>query len=494
MMSENKDYLGSLAQEISKKPDSFKEEKVERIQKSGPNFNPKIIIGAIAALIVVLVGVYFIFLAPKISMPNFVGKPSTDVASWAKTNDISNTNIIMNKEFSMEFEENVIISQTIQEGKKIKKDTKLVFSLSQGADPSEKIAFPDIKTMSLEELNQWKDKYKLNKTKIEVVFDEKIAKDEVISYELKNVAENNFTRGDNLSIKVSKGPQPAGQVTVEDFTNKPYPEMETWAKTKKVTLEKTEVYSDTVAVGSIVSQSAKATDTVKQGDVIQVSVSKGPAVKIPDFSTYDKAMFEAWVGIKTNTLNTISKEIYYVDDNDNGKVGYIIKQSLKAGSLVDAGSVLEIVYSLGKPFLTSADIATAEALRTWAKTANSKGANINLQIEEVFGSEAKGTIIDIQVNGDKLNMDKKMPLSSNIKVKVSKGTQFVLGSDLKLYQGSTEDEAKSACEKLNCYFEYADGSNEPKGTVISASQNGSEINVGDYINDSDLITIRIKKQ
>ena len=88
-MGNDKDYLNSLATEIEKKPESFREEKVQRVEKKGVNLDPKII-GIIAAI--VLVGcllVWFIFFRAKIEVPNFVGKTVTDLGVWAKENSIS---------------------------------------------------------------------------------------------------------------------------------------------------------------------------------------------------------------------------------------------------------------------------------------------------------------------------------------------------------------------------------------------------------------------
>ena len=88
MAEPKKDYLSSLASEIEKKPDSFKEEKVERIVKPKRSLDPKIMIGLAAAVIVALIGVYFLFFAPKIKVENFVGKTTNDVGIWAKENGI----------------------------------------------------------------------------------------------------------------------------------------------------------------------------------------------------------------------------------------------------------------------------------------------------------------------------------------------------------------------------------------------------------------------
>ena len=91
--------------------------------------------------------------------------------------------------------------------------------------------------MTLDEINDWISKNKLSKVKVNTVYSDTVEKDQVISFDLKSVNENNFTRGTNLTISVSKGPQPAGEVTVDDFVKKEVSSAETWAKSKKVELE-----------------------------------------------------------------------------------------------------------------------------------------------------------------------------------------------------------------------------------------------------------------
>ena len=197
MAEPKKDYLSSLASEIEKKPDSFKEEKVERIVKPKRSVDPKIMIGAAAALIIAIIGVYFLFFAPKIKVENFVGKTTNDVGIWAKENGIDTKNIVMNQVYSMDYDADQIISQNKKEGSKIKKDSTLIFEVSKGADPDEKIEFPDIKNMTLSEINDWISKNKLLKVKVNTVYSDTVEKDQVISFDLKSVNENNFTRGTN---------------------------------------------------------------------------------------------------------------------------------------------------------------------------------------------------------------------------------------------------------------------------------------------------------
>ena len=137
---------------------------------------------------------------------------------------------------------------------------------------------------------------------------------------------------------MSKGPQPAGEVTVDDFVKKEVSSAETWAKSKKVELEIVEVYHDTITTGLVVSQSIESGKKMKQGDTLTLTVSKGKAVKVPQLVGYTKDQLEAWAANKENAVSIVKKEVY-----SDAPAGSVISQSIKAGSQVDSGTVLEPV-------------------------------------------------------------------------------------------------------------------------------------------------------
>ena len=76
---------------------------------------------------------------------------------------------------------------------------------SDGPDPDELVTFPDIKNMTMDEIQDWIKENKLLKTKVVTEYSTTVEKDMVIKFDLKNISENNFTRGTNLNITVSKG-------------------------------------------------------------------------------------------------------------------------------------------------------------------------------------------------------------------------------------------------------------------------------------------------
>ena len=417
------------------RPSSYQEEQLQKIEKKPVKIDKKVVIIGTVIVLLLMLAIYFIFLAPKIVVPAFEGKAMSELNAWIKQNEIDTTKIVVNEEFSLEYDENMIISQSVEAGKKIKKDTALTFVVSKGADPDENISFPDLMSMNYDEVKQWIDDNKLQKTKINTVYSDSVEENMVISYDLKNVNENNFIRGTNLTINISRGKAPAGQITIEDFKGKVYEEVETWAKNKKINLVKQETYSDSVEVGKVVSQSIDPNTTVSEQSELIVTVSKGKAVHIPNLVGYDASMLEAWLAQADTKIIPIKKTVY-----SNEAEGTVLSQSIAANSNVDQNSVLELEISAYLPGLfmegeSSQSLYGMDYISLTSKIDNWNSNGANIAIGKWMGEQCSdtyptaGSIIDFECqdgNGNKLPYDvngcaRPLPLNAKISLKVSTG-------------------------------------------------------------------------
>ena len=434
-MSE-KDFLSQFSSD-GKKPDSFKEEERVKVDKPKKQINPKGFI--IGGVIVVVVGVlsYFLFFAPKIEMPNFVGQTKSDVASWVKQQGITTSGIVFKEEYNFDNDENVILTQSVNAGKKVKSDVKITFTISLGADPDEKISVPDIKTMSKSEIENWISTNKLTKTKITTTYNESVDKDSVISYEVKGVDEADFTRSSTMNITISKGPQPAGTVTVSDFKDKTYEEVESWAKTNKVTLNKVEAYSDKVDSGKVISQSVSANSTMKTTDTLTITVSKGKGITVPDFNAMDKDKIESWASKNGISGITITEKY---SDSDN----HVLSSNVSKGSVVSSSDTIEVVLNKGKYFYwdeEGTDIGAnivgtkLNKLEDWCNKKRHIGIDAYVgnwsESSEVYSDKyEKGEIVSVEISSystaEKFNISDRLPLDVRFSVVVSKGRYYSL--------------------------------------------------------------------
>ena len=435
-MSE-KDFLSQFSSD-GKKPDSYKEEVRVKVEKPKKQIDPKVFI--ITGVVVVVLGVlsYFLFFAPKIEMPNFMGQTKNDVAAWVKQQGITTSGIVFKDEYNFDNDEDVILGQSIEAGKKIKNDAKITFTISKGADPDEKVSVPDIKNMTKSEIESWIKENKLTKAKITTTYNETVEKDKVISYEVKGVDEADFTRSSTMNISVSKGPQPAGTVTVTDFKDKYYTEVESWAKTNKINLEKVEVYNDKVESGKVVSQSVAANKTMKQNETLTITVSKGKGVKVPDIYKMNEEEIKTWAS--TNGIIALNISSKY--SNEDGKV---LSSNVKPGQTISGSDDVQITLNAGKYFYADVEglnkVLTAGAyanrLEDWCNEKRSKGIDAfagNWSESSAVYSETygKGQIVSYEIssysNGGKYDINDRLPLDVRFSIVVSKGKFYKINN------------------------------------------------------------------
>ena len=86
--------------------------------------------------------------------------------------------------------------------------------------------------------------------------------------------------GDEVNNDTTDNKTDSNKITVVDFSAMSKTDIENWATTNKVTVNFSEEYSDSVASGSVISQSKNANDTVEEGTTIKVVISKGKKTSI----------------------------------------------------------------------------------------------------------------------------------------------------------------------------------------------------------------------
>ena len=311
-MSE-KDFLSQFSGQ-NKKPDSFKEEERTPVQKEKKPINQWLFI--IPAIIIITIGVvlYFIFLRPNIVVANFVGAPKDDAVAWIRQQGIDTSGIVFKEEYDFDIDEDNIVAQDPSEGK-VTAAAKMTFIVSKGPDPDEQLPVPDLESMTKEDINDWIKKNKLQGTKINTTYSEIVPNGDVISTDFVDCEKESFTRGCSLRISVSKGPKPADEVEMINFSKKNYDDFEAWCLSKKLVPAKVEKYSDTVAKNLIIAQSVREKELVKVGETVTVTVSKGEAVVMENFVGKPKEDYDHWKRKHSSTLSNL--EILKYEYNSN---------------------------------------------------------------------------------------------------------------------------------------------------------------------------------
>ena len=432
-MADNKDFLSQFS-DSGKKPDSFKEEERIPVSKPKKEINPMMIIVPSVVAVIVVVALVYIFVFPHIKVESFVGKSQNDAAAWIKQNEIESAGIVFKEEYSFDVAKGNVVSQTPESGK-VKKDAKMTFVISKGADPDELVSLPDIKNMTKSEIESWISENKLSATKINTTYSDTVAKDEVISVDL-SVDTDKFTRGTSLKINISKGPAPAGTVKVENLKNQTYSYAENWAKSKKITLKKVEAYDDEVIKGYIISQSIAADKEMKEGETLTVTVSLGKGFEVPNFLKMSESDLETWEKANASDATKIIKKYYYSDSDT-----YVIKQSVSAGKTIEDDETVIITINKGNGFyldeaasilgVTYAEGVTSydklnELERKCSEIGLSFGVHHNQDTYEVPSELPKGTIISLDYIVEdgvrhKVSIKEKLPLDAEMYFTVSAG-------------------------------------------------------------------------
>ena len=163
-----------------------------------------------------------------------------------------------------------------------------------------------------------------------------------------------------VSVTAPVGELGENELLVPDVKGKTYAEAVTTLNKEGFEVTKLEVSSDTVDKGNVVDQLPQAGTVAKRGDTIEVSVSSGASsskVHVPNLIGQDPMDATAMLieaGLQAGKL----EETTNPDPNLEGKICY---QSYTADSAVDAGTVVDLKYSVGVGTVTYSYVGNVES-------------------------------------------------------------------------------------------------------------------------------------
>ena len=155
-----------------------------------------------------------------------------------------------------------------------------------------------------------------------------------------------------------------------------------------------EEYSDTIEKGRIITQSIPAGRSVKKGTDVEVTVSKGALIRVPNLMGFD--VDEAKKIVETSGLKCQVKEEVYSDDISAGRV---ILQDVAPNSEIEEGITIYVTVSKGEepiivPDVVGKNIDEAEkALRNVGlEYETSEEYNDNVELDMIISQDiASGT-------------------------------------------------------------------------------------------------------
>lgn len=388
------------------------------------------------------------------NVPDFRGKNITEVIRWASKNKIP---VQQEYEYSDMISEYFVISQKSSVNKKDNKIKELTVSISEGANPSKEIMIPDMVSWDSERVLSFvKDNY-LSHVVVEFVSSDK-AKDTVIEQSVSG----NLKRDEELKLTFSYGEELGfDEVTLIDFKNKSRFEVEFYMKQNQLRYEFVDDFDSSIKKGFAIKQDHEAGSKVHVDDEkIQVTISKGPEIKVPDLKKYNMTKITDWA-IKNKVKLNFSSQY-----DDSVKENGIISANYNEGDVIEQGTVVKVVTSRGK--LKMPVFSSLNDFYTWANK-----YNIKYEEEHEFSDTVPaGEVIrysykdgDIIKNGD------------SIKVIISDGEKKTVPN----LKGLSKSEVSSKLDKLGLKytFLYSSSNSIKKNYVISQSISaGSEISNG----------------
>ena len=399
---------------------------------------------------------YSLISNPISSIEDFSGKDLTYVMKWASKN-----NIIVHQEYEYSdmIDEYKVISQDKTSGTDLKDVKELTVSVSEGPNPSKEVIVPSMITWSTDRVLKFVEENHLSNVIVEFVESDK-EKDTVIEQN----SSGTLSRDDELKLTFSYGEELGfEEVNLIDFTNKSKFEVEFYMKQHQLNYEFNDDFSSKIKKGNATKQSVKPGEVVKINDeVIKVTISKGPKIKVPELNNYSLTELTEWAIKNKLKLNFLDQY------DDSVKENGIVSVSAKKGDILEQGSVLEVTISRGS--LKMPKFKNLEAFYEWAN-------KYNIDYEEVH--EFSDTVSQGEVISYSYKTGETIKNKDTIIVKISDGVK----KEVPNLKGLTKSEAIAKLEKigLNYNFIYKNSS-EKKDKVLSQSiSSGSEVSKGTTI-------------
>lgn len=247
----------------------------------------------------------------------------------------------LNYEFSNDVAKGNIISTNPKQGTKLNPDDHVTLTVSKGKE----IKVHDLTNKTMYEITEWMIKNNLQ-INYSDRYDNKIKSGRVI--------EANYKEGDiieegtTVDVIFSKGPLKMKQFdNVNDFKS--------WADTNGIKYEIKEEFNNDVEKDKIIKTSIEEGKTINLNDTITIYVSKGIAVKVPDFSGNTKSEVQKEcdnLGLSCSFTEEYSSSI------TSGKV---IKQSVAAGTEISKGDKITITIATSKKNTSSTSNKTTSS-------------------------------------------------------------------------------------------------------------------------------------
>ncbi|MBQ6477697.1 MAG: PASTA domain-containing protein [Bacilli bacterium] len=398
-----------------------------------------------------------VFTFPTLNkVEDFRGKSLTTVVDWATKNNIE---LDQEYEYSDMIGEYKVISQNLKPGSN-PKDKILTVSISEGPSPNKDVVIPNMVTWDSERVLKFIKKNHLSNVDVEFTESDKV-RDTLIEQS----KSGNMKRNDSIKLTFSLGDDPLESPRLIDLTKKTEFEAVFYLKQHKIKYNINKDFSK-IKRGLVSKQSIKPGTVIKDQEV-NITISKGKKIKVPNLKKMDIDSITKWV--ITNRLKLDFTDQYDEKIKDN----HVISANYKKGSIIEQGSLVTIVISKGK--LKMPKFKSLADFYEWADK-----YKIKYQEKHEFSESVKqGEVIKYSVKAGKAIKN-----NETIIVTISDGKECKVPNLKDLTKSEAIKKLKDA--HLNYNFVYKNSNSIKKDRVMSQS-----ISAGKKVSSNTTVTVTL---
>lgn len=403
-------------------------------------------------LVFILVTTFNLIKLPSlVTMKDFKGDSIKEALIWADKNDIEVVQTYVNSDNTKEYH---IISQSINPNTILNKIDEVEFTISKGPNYNENVILENLSGKTVDDVVEYIDNNHLNNVTINFEVNNEYDRDIVfkqnVSGDMKRNSEIIFTAsyGENTNF---------GDIEMINLKGLSKFKGTLFLKRNALPYKEKYEFSSKYNKNYITNQSIKEKDMITKDTTVDISISKGNKIIVPDLTKMSQSEVTSWV-IKNN-LKIVFKERYDL----KVKLGYIVDSDYKKGDTIEEDSTITVIISKGK--LIFKKFTSADEFRSWADINSIKYTEDFQKNKDI----KKGDIISFSVNeGDIVN-----PFE-NIIITISTGDSTKVPN----FINKSKNEISKLCNanKLKCSFYYVGYTYKNKDIATRQSKYaGSEV-------------------
>lgn len=220
-------------------------------------------------------GTYYYSASHKAEVIDFIGKDITIAKDWATKNRVSGQMAYIYV-FDEEKNKDIILKQSKKEGSFLSSEEILTLNVSKGADPDKEFMMADFSGKSEKEIKAWFAENKFSNVTYEYRYTDEDQYTEGMFLSIKPEGTKKAKRSDHIEIILAT--KKSEDITLPDLTLYSLENTEAWASENRLSLNTVWTEND-AAYGTILSSDPAAGTTLHTGDVINITVSSGPAIE-----------------------------------------------------------------------------------------------------------------------------------------------------------------------------------------------------------------------